>query len=144
MKIFFNQISYKSKRRGINAYDKNGEIIDSMFPVFVNSQEFSDYQIKKYSEYRKLKNSFKRSEIMETAKLIKDEIHGYTGCAALYMLSKSLEGYTYVVMVSDGYETLIFPADENGITDNLELPGSEKGEISHEDLFKKLGYNIIK
>lgn len=43
-----------------------------------------------------------------------------------------------------GWETFIFPCDENGeITKWGELPGSRRGYVSPDDLLRELGYTIV-
>ena len=75
-------------------------------------------------------------------KLIKDNLEGFTGHAALYELDEEIDygdGKTKHVVVSatvamfGGPETYIFPANEDGeIVDYGELPGSYKGGLDHE------------
>ena len=48
-----------------------------------------------------------------------------------------------VFVPGQGFETYIFAADEFGsVTSWLDLPGSQKGNISHEGLLEALGWVI--
>lgn len=86
---------------------------------------------------------------MKTAKLIKDNLEGFNGHAAFYELSEPLDGIEKVIVsaVSDshGYETYIFPADNDGdISDWGELEGSMKGTVSHAEVLGAVGYTITR
>jgi hypothetical protein len=56
--------------------------------------------------------------------------------------------YEYVVVSRanvpySGWETYIFPANEHGeITDWGELPGSQRGDVSHEDVLYQIDYLV--
>lgn len=84
---------------------------------------------------------------METATKVRD-LHNFTGMAALYKLSKPLEGYDYVVVsatrVYVQVETYIFPSNENGeVVDWGELPGSMREVYNHATALKNAGYEYI-
>jgi hypothetical protein len=75
------------------------------------------------------------------ATFVKD-LQDFTGQAGLYRLSSKVhldrfddQGFDHVVVSSvvaySGPETLIFPADEYGILDWLELAGSYRGGLDH-------------
>jgi hypothetical protein len=89
---------------------------------------------------------------MKTATMLY-EMTGMNGRANLYRLSEALESwegnkYEYVVVSAvdvpfSGPETYIFGADENGgITDWMELPGSFRGDLDHEEALKGAGYTV--
>ena len=40
---WFNVATFKSKRKGNVAYDKNGKTILDYYPIFVNKEEYDDY-----------------------------------------------------------------------------------------------------
>ena len=71
----------------------------------------------------------------------------------LYKLDPPLndDGYMIhwvVVSAADvpfsGPETYIFPADFTGkVTDWSELPGSQRGEVSHADALADMGYTVV-
>jgi len=91
---------------------------------------------------------------MKTAKLLKDNLNGFTGHAALYELSEPIVGYdnkkhkfvicsTAYAMLS-GIETYIFPANKKGkITNWGELDGSMRGVDSHREVLKEAGFELI-
>ena len=90
---------------------------------------------------------------MKTAKLIKDNLEGFTGHAALYKVNppmKDDEGIEHIYVVCSttnamftGIETCIFPADKKGkVTNWLEMEGSERGASSHDCVFENIGYEI--
>ena len=90
---------------------------------------------------------------MKTAKLIKDNLEGFVGHAALYKLSNKVtyddDKTTRFVVCSTanvmftGMETYMFPADKLGkVLDWLELEGSQRGVVSHEDVLNNIGYTI--
>ena len=91
---------------------------------------------------------------MNTAQLLKDNLPGYNGHAALYRVNPPLKGwdgddsYSLVVLSTaeglDGHETYIFPADENGqVTDWLELQGSQRDVTSHQQVLEDAGYVVV-
>ena len=83
-------------------------------------------------------------------------LDGYKGKAALYKLSEPLASswgleqdkkYEHVVVSSvvtySGPETLIFGADESGdVYSFLELHGSSRGHMDHEQALRDAGYEI--
>lgn len=85
------------------------------------------------------------------AKFIKD-MNNFRGVAKLYEVSPNIsfgdnENTTFIVVSKIdnefGQETYIFPASEDGeIVDYCELDGSQKGDISHEDVLRDAGYEI--
>ena len=83
---------------------------------------------------------------METATKVRD-LDNFTGMAALYKLSKPLEGYDYVVVsatrVYVQVETYIFPSNENGeVVDWGELPGSMREVYNHVMALNNAGYEV--
>lgn len=89
---------------------------------------------------------------MKTATPVK-LLEGFNGRANLYRLSEALESYDgnkyeYVVVSAvdvpfSGPETYIFGADENGgITDWMELPGSFRGALDHNEALEGAGYTV--
>lgn len=89
---------------------------------------------------------------MKTATML-HEMTGMNGRANLYSLSEALESYDgnkyeYVVVSAvdvpvSGPETYIFGADENGgIEDWMELPGSFRGDLDHNEALKGAGYTV--
>lgn len=93
---------------------------------------------------------------MKTAKLIRGNLPGFSGEAALYELSEPVE-YTpddtpietrfviasAVVAPFSGPETYLFPATKDGaITDWGELHGSMKGTLSHLRALEHAGFTV--
>jgi hypothetical protein len=95
---------------------------------------------------------------MKTAKLLKDNLSGFTGHAAVYELNPPMEwkdwgtgrrcSAKYVVVSAavapfSGAETYIFPATKAGMIRNWgELDGSYRGGLSHEKALSGAGYKI--
>lgn len=90
---------------------------------------------------------------MKTAKLIKDNLEGFVGHAALYKLSDKVtyddDKTTKFVVCSTasvmftGIETYIFPADKSGtVLSWLELDGSQRGVSLHAQVLDNMGYQI--
>ena len=55
---------------------------------------------------------------MGKATLVKDNLTGFNGHAALYRVEPEHEGYKYVIASTAdmfGLETYLFPSDENGM-----------------------------
>lgn len=97
---------------------------------------------------------------MKIAQLIKDNLPGFNGHAALYKVTPPIrdEGYDeddatflihYVIASSIsggifGAETYLFPANEDGeITSWVELEGSQKGVTFHETVLNDIGYTVL-
>lgn len=91
---------------------------------------------------------------MKTAKLVKDNLDGFKGHAALYKLSTPVNIHdgkktTYVVCSTvdatfTGWETYIFPANKKGeVLDWLELDGSQRGTTSHIEVLNAAGYTLV-
>lgn len=95
---------------------------------------------------------------MKTATFIRS-VGGWNGDARLYRLSEAVEcerrdargefteSMTDYVIVSktDNFvtETYIFPANEDGKPlSMLDLPGSMKGDVSHEDALSEAGFTV--
>jgi hypothetical protein len=85
---------------------------------------------------------------MNTATPLKTLDH-FTGEAVLYRLDPPLPDSGAYVVVSatvapfSGPETYIFTANEDGeVTEWLELPGSFRGGLDHEQALRGLGYTI--
>lgn len=87
------------------------------------------------------------------AKRIKN-MTNFRGAAALYHVEPPLPDYndkehSYVVASAviapfGGAETYLFPADKDGnVMDWGEMPGSQKGTLSHEEVFEGLGYGYV-
>ena len=101
-----------------------------------------------------------------TATLLKSNLPGFSGDAALYRLDPPLEHHEYgdpeptkhslviasaITMDYDFLEpdkrteTYLFPADAEGkVTSWGELPGSMKGTLSHADALREAGYEVAK
>lgn len=97
-----------------------------------------------------------------TAQLVKDNLGGWRGHAALYRMTpplkdhewskdEAVEEYEYVIASAvttlqfDGVgpETYLFPATAEGEVINYgELPGSMKGTLSHREALKNAGYTL--
>jgi hypothetical protein len=90
---------------------------------------------------------------MKTAKLIKDNLTGFVGHAALYELTPAMvnekKKHKYVICSSadamfTGIETFIFPANKEGnVIDWGELDGSQRGTSSHSEVLSDAGYELI-
>ena len=89
---------------------------------------------------------------MKTAKFVKD-LSGFVGDAKLYKVSPWIKygdrretNYVVVSRVDafySGLETYIFPSDEKGkVLDWGELDGSQRGNVSHEDVLKSAGFIV--
>jgi len=84
-----------------------------------------------------------------TARLIKDNLAGFQGHAALYRLSKPLEGHRHVIVSAvvamfSGPETFIFPATKAGeVTNYGELEGSYRGGLDHRRAIEGAGYRLV-
>ena len=88
---------------------------------------------------------------MKTAKFVKD-LSGFVGDAKLYKVSpkvrykKTTTDHVVVSRVDafySGFETYIFPSDEKGkVLDWGELDGSQRGNVSHEDVLKSAGFIV--
>jgi hypothetical protein len=81
-----------------------------------------------------------------TAKMIK-KMATMRGDARLFELSEPLEGNIHVVVSAIdnefGTETYIFGCDNEGkITQWGELPGSQKGTITHTEVLNEIGYIV--
>jgi hypothetical protein len=84
---------------------------------------------------------------MNTATLVKDNLEGFNGHAALYRCDPKHEGHEFVVVSSIdnhwGYETYLFPANDKGeVIDWMEMQGSQKGTQSHTVVWTVAGYVI--
>lgn len=94
---------------------------------------------------------------MKTAILVKNNLDGFNGHAALYKLSEPLSEYSWGeddevkkfehVVCSTAYafgvETYIFGADEDGnVIDWGDLPGSLKGTSCHIEALRCAGYSL--
>jgi len=98
---------------------------------------------------------------MVTAKLHRANLKGFNGVAHLYVLSEPVEydwdnsldkntATTYFVVISanvvpgSGPETYIFAANSDGIiTDFLELAGSYRGGLEHNQAIWNAGWELI-
>lgn len=95
------------------------------------------------------------------ARLVKDNLPGFRGHAALYRCDPPVEGcepwedgeerkrHEYVVASAVSAmgepETYLFPADEHGeVQDWGELPPSQKGTLSHDVVFGDAGYTVVR
>ena len=80
--------------------------------------------------------------------LVKDNLKGFTGHAALYRMEPPLDGHDFVIasasiLVPTGPETYLFPADAEGnVVSWLEMDGSYRGGLSHAKAFAGVGYSI--
>lgn len=43
---YYNQLSFKSKRKGDVAYDADGKVYEHLYPIIVNIDEYEQYLIK--------------------------------------------------------------------------------------------------
>jgi hypothetical protein len=70
-----------------------------------------------------------------------------TGVGKVYALDPPLEGADHVwVSKTDHFvvETYIFASDSDGnVTDWLELPGSQQGDVTHEAALAGAGYEVV-
>lgn len=99
---------------------------------------------------------------MNTALLIRDNLSGFRGYAALYRCDPPMaesgyfaeEGelvktFEYVIastasVMFSGLETYLFGADAEGnVADWGELPGSSRGDYSHADVLRMAGYTLV-
>ncbi len=94
---------------------------------------------------------------VKTATFIREHVNGVGAVQRLYRLSVPMTAehcdepvsYEYVIVSAvvvdygGGPETYIFGADENGdVVDWLELPGSYRGDLNHEEALRGAGYSI--
>lgn len=95
------------------------------------------------------------------ATLIRDNLPGYRGHAALYKLSEPLNGYTFVVVssvyiefpesvrniVKNYHESFVFPSDSEGnVTEWQDLNGSISRSdipVPHKECLSEAGYNLV-
>lgn len=99
-----------------------------------------------------------------TATLVKDNLAGATGHAALYRLTPPIKSHHWdcekgqqchpecsthkyvrvsATMIGFGTETYLFPADSSGkVADWGELRGSMKDTLSHVDALNAAGYEV--
>lgn len=86
----------------------------------------------------------KKRSVVKTATLVKDNLPGWLGHAALYRVSPKLSGNTFVIVSSvSGPETYIFPATKHGeVKDWGELEGSFRGQHNHARALGGAGYVI--
>lgn len=82
-------------------------------------------------------------------KLSAEQSASYNGVVGLFRLSEPLEGHDVVIMSSvvapySGPETMIFGASEDGeVVSWSELPGSSRGNVSHETALRRAGYEVV-
>lgn len=100
-------------------------------------------------------------EIIGRARLVKENIGRWTGEASVYRCEPPMrnwqecdedsqaEEYEYVVVSTtnvpmSGWETYIFGSDEEGTVLNwCELPGSQRGGVSHSKALRDAGYQLV-
>lgn len=97
---------------------------------------------------------------MNTATLVRANLPGFQGDASLYRMDPPLAGYSfddeapapryeYVIASAarvpySGAETYLFGADADGkVVEWTELPGSQKGTMSHADALVDAGYTVV-
>lgn len=86
--------------------------------------------------------------MVATATFVSDVSKNFRGHTCHYRLSDPLCGFSDVVVSSanvfgSGPETYIFGAHSNGeVADWLELPGSTRGNASHEEVLASAGYSL--
>ena len=90
--------------------------------------------------------------MIRTATFVADVSDQFAGDAAVYRVEPPMDTDTeptgHVVVSSafvmlSGPETYIFPSDEHGnVSSWLELEGSTRGNISHEDALENAGYRV--
>lgn len=90
----------------------------------------------------------------KTAQFIRNLDYGFRGDARLYKVTPPMAGHNdvdmhdYVIVSAvdvpcSGPETYVFGADENGVVrDWLELDGSYRGGLSHEEALEGAGYTV--
>jgi hypothetical protein len=83
---------------------------------------------------------------MKTAKYIKNV--NWQGNAVLYHLSEPHCGHSFVIVSAVNnmfaHETFIFPANKKGgAIEMLEMDGSRRNTISHDEVLNSIGYTII-
>lgn len=87
------------------------------------------------------------------------KLDGFTGDAALYHLDPPFQGYSWsdavasmyahvivsaTIIPHSGPETYIFGASEDGeVLDWIELPGSFRGALDHEEALRGAGYGVV-
>ena len=91
------------------------------------------------------------------AKLLKDNLRGFSGHAAVYELTPPLVEEDYagnkkkhrfvvvsaVVALFTGPETYIFPSTKGGVIKSYgELDGSYRGDMDHAEALKGAGYSL--
>ena len=84
---------------------------------------------------------------MGTATLIKDNLEGWRGHAALYKCEPPLEDHEYVIAsgvnaMLTGDEVLLWKSDKDGISGGTLDSGSIRGTQSHEEAFAQAGYTV--
>jgi hypothetical protein len=94
----------------------------------------------------------------KTAVVVKANLPNFAGTATLYRCSPPLECSEYddeqapveyviasaAVAMFSGPETYLFPATADGeVTGWGELPGSQRGTLSHGAVFADLGYEVV-
>lgn len=86
----------------------------------------------------------------KTATLVR-QLDDFNGDAALYRMTPPHEGHEYVIASAvvltyeAGCETYLFASSESGeIADWLELDGSLKNTLSHDDALNAAGYEVVR
>ena len=76
------------------------------------------------------------------ATLVKDNLEGFSGHAALYRMDPPLNGCDFVI-ASAISKTCVFPADAGGeVVSWAEMDGSYRGGLSHAKAFAGAGYSM--
>jgi hypothetical protein len=96
----------------------------------------------------------------KTATLVQDNLPGFRGHAALFRCDPPIEDYSWdegkeparhefviasAVTTLGGPETYLFPATPRGDPVSFgELPPSQKGTLSHDQIFADAGYFVVR
>jgi len=91
---------------------------------------------------------------MNTAVFVKDVERETRGDQRVYQLDPPLEGHEFVVVsavelpasvhrLGQSCETYIFPSDGEEVIEYMDLPGSIKNTMDHEEALKEAGYEIV-
>ena len=106
------------------------------------------YFVRDIAEWRSDAKLFRLSEPMADYKWHDDPVKEYEIVSAV-VADDPVKEYEYVIVsavVADysGAETYIFPADAEGNAESMfELPGSQRGTLSHVKVLNDAGYTVV-